>query len=85
MPSVYSGLEARVWPSSTVMTPSLPTLSITSAMISPTSGSAALIDATAAICSRLSTGLATALDLVDDRLDALLDAALDAASGWRRR
>ena len=38
------------------MTPSLPTLSITSAMIVPTSGSAALIEATAAICSRLSTG-----------------------------
>jgi hypothetical protein len=40
------------------MTPSLPTLSITSAMISPTSGSAALIAATAAICSRVSTGRA---------------------------
>ena len=56
MPSVYSVSRPRDWPSSTVMTPSLPTLSITSAMISPTSGSAALIDATAAICSRLSTG-----------------------------
>src|SRR6266545_2170452 len=55
MPSVYSFSRPRVWPSSTVMTPSLPTLSITSAMISPTSGSAALIAATAAICSRLST------------------------------
>ena len=33
--------------------------------------------ATAAICSRLSTGRATALDLVDDGLDGLLDAALD--------
>ena len=38
------------------MTPSLPTLSITSAMIVPTSGSAALIEATAAICAWLSTG-----------------------------
>src|SRR5664280_1986812 len=38
------------------MTPSLPTLSITSAMILPISGSAALIEATAAICLRLSTG-----------------------------
>src|SRR6188474_861672 len=56
MPSVYSFSRPRLWPSSTVMTPSLPTLSITSAMISPTSGSAALIAATAAICSRLLTG-----------------------------
>src|SRR3954452_126276 len=55
MPSVYSFSRPSDWPSSTVMTPSLPTLSITSAMISPTSGSAALIAATAAICSRLST------------------------------
>src|ERR1035437_1237640 len=56
MPSVYSVSRPSVWPSSTVMTPSLPTLSITSAMIVPTSGSAALIEATAAICLRLSTG-----------------------------
>src|SRR6476646_3514522 len=56
MPSVYSFSRPSDWPSSTVMTPSLPTLSITSAMISPTSGSAALIAATAAICSRLLTG-----------------------------
>src|SRR5476649_2480275 len=56
MPSVYSFSRPSDFPSSTVMTPSLPTLSITSAMISPTSGSAALIPATAAICSRLATG-----------------------------
>src|SRR5690349_10399192 len=56
MPSVYSFSRPRLCPSSTVMTPSLPTLSMTSAMISPTSGSAALMAATAAICSRLSTG-----------------------------
>src|ERR1700690_1696288 len=43
------------------MTPSLPTLSITSAMISPTSGSAAEMAATAAICSRESTGREAAL------------------------
>src|SRR5213080_1034857 len=55
MPSVYSFSRPRLWPSSTVMTPSLPTLSITSAMISPTSGSAAEIAATAAIWSRVST------------------------------
>src|SRR5215213_6894262 len=56
MPSVYSFSRPRDCPSSTVMTPSLPTLSITSAMISPTSGSAAEMAATAAICSRVSTG-----------------------------
>src|SRR6476469_3155083 len=61
MPSVYSFSRPRLCPSSTVMTPSLPTLSITSAMISPTSGSAAEIAATAAICSRVSTGRAFAL------------------------
>ena len=44
--------------SSTVMTPSLPTLSIASAMISPIVGSAAEIDAVAAICSRVSTSWA---------------------------
>src|SRR4026208_1936757 len=58
MPSVYSFSRPRDWPSSTVITPSLPTLSITSAMISPTSGSAAEMAATAAICSRVSTGRA---------------------------
>ena len=46
-------------------------------MISPTSGSAALIAATAAICSRLLTGDAVLLELGDDDLDGLLDAALD--------
>ena len=44
--------------SSTVMTPSLPTLSIASAMISPIMGSAAEMDAVAAICSLVSTSLA---------------------------
>ncbi len=44
--------------SSTVMTPSLPTLSIASAMSSPIWGSAAEIDAVAAICSLVSTSLA---------------------------
>ena len=45
--------------SSTVMTPSLPTLSIASAMISPTVVSAAEIDAVEAICSLVSTSLAS--------------------------
>ena len=78
MPSVYSVSRPSDWPSSTVMTPSLPTLSMTSAMILPTSGSAALIDATAAIWARSSTGRDWLLQLRDDRLDALLDAALEA-------
>ncbi len=43
--------------SSTVMTPSLPTLSIASAMMSPTVESAAEIDAVEAICSLVSTSL----------------------------
>ena len=44
--------------SSTVMTPSLPTLSIASAMISPTVVSAAEMLAVDAICSLVSTSLA---------------------------
>ncbi len=46
------------WLSSTVMTPSLPTLSMASAIISPISVSAAEMDATWAICSLVSAGLA---------------------------
>ena len=46
--------------SSTVMTPSLPTLSIASAMRSPICSSAAEIDAVCAICSRVSTSVAEA-------------------------
>src|SRR6266700_58699 len=57
MPSVYSFSIARPRPSSTVITPSLPTLSITSAMREPISGSAAEIEATWAISSWVSTGL----------------------------
>ena len=48
----------KVWDSSTVMTPSLPTLSMASAIISPISVSAAEIDATWAICSLESVSLA---------------------------
>ena len=58
MPSVSSSSRPKVLLSSTVMTPSLPTLSIASAMISPTVVSAAEIDAVAAICSLVSTSLA---------------------------
>ncbi len=57
IPSVYSFSMARPRPSSTVMTPSLPTLSITSAMSSPMVLSAAEIEATWAISSWVSTGL----------------------------
>ncbi len=45
----------KVWDSSTVITPSLPTFSRASAITSPTSGSAAEMAATWAISSRLST------------------------------
>src|SRR5712692_2039888 len=57
IPSVYSFSIARPRPSSTVITPSLPTLSITSAINAPISGSAAEIAATCAISSCVSTGL----------------------------
>ena len=49
----------NVWLSSTVMTPSLPTLSIASEIIAPISSSAAEIAATWAICSFSSTSLAS--------------------------
>ena len=48
----------KVWDSSTVMTPSLPTLSIASAIISPISGSAAEMAATCEICDLDSVSLA---------------------------
>ncbi len=66
----------KVWLSSTVMTPSLPTLSIASEIIWPISSSAAEMAATCEICSLESTSLArlliesTAAD--DGGLDALL-------------
>ncbi len=50
----------KVFDSSTVTTPSLPTLSIASAISSPISGSAAEMDAVAAISSFVSTSLAEA-------------------------
>ena len=58
IPSVSSRLIPKVFPSSTVTTPSLPTLSIASAIISPITVSPAEIDAVAAICSLDETGLA---------------------------
>ena len=51
----------KVWLSSTVMTPSLPTLSMASEIIWPISSSAAEMAATWAICSLESTSLARSL------------------------
>src|SRR3989304_5987927 len=73
MPSTYS---VSVWiplDSSTVMTPSLPTFSITSAMSSPISGSLlAEMAATCAICWRGGPGMGSGgpvlQPLLDDRL-----------------
>src|SRR6202165_1213851 len=57
MPSVYSFSIASPRPSSTVITPSLPTFSITSAISSPPSPPPAEMAATWAICSCVSTGM----------------------------
>src|SRR5947207_12269311 len=63
MPSVYSVSKARPRDSSTVITPSLPTRSITSAISRPIAGSAAEIAATCAISARPETSLAMALSV----------------------
>src|SRR6266508_4186305 len=60
MPSTNSSSIPNVWDSSTVTTPSLPTLSSASAMTSPMEESAAEIAATWAISSFDSTSLAAA-------------------------
>ena len=67
----------KVCDSSTVMTPSLPTLSMASEIISPISSSAAEMAATWAICSLSSTSLARSLMDVDGGLDGGLDALLE--------
>ena len=77
MPSVSSSSSPKVLLSSTVMTPSLPTLSIASAISSPMVGSAAEIEAVAAICSLVSTSLAVLSSCCGDGLDGLLDAPLE--------
>ena len=78
MPSTYSVSNLRVLLSSTVMTPSLPTLSITSAISLPISSSAAEMAATWAISVLLADRRRQFfLRLLDDRLDAALDAALE--------
>ena len=61
IPSTSSSSVSSPLDSSTVMTPSLPTFSIALATVSPTSGSAAEIDATWAIFSRSVTGIDWAL------------------------
>ncbi len=61
MPSTYSFSNSRLCDSSTVITPSLPTRSITSAMSWPISSSWAEIAATAAISSWLSMAMAISL------------------------
>src|ERR1700734_3282471 len=57
MPSVNSRSMPNVWPSSTLTTPSLPTLSMASAITSPISSSPAEIVATRAIWSLPDTSL----------------------------
>src|SRR5580692_755676 len=59
MPSVSSSSRPKVLLSSTVITPSLPTLSIASAIISPIDVSPAEMEAVEAICSLVSTSLAS--------------------------
>src|SRR2546423_5388994 len=63
MPSTKSSSMPKVFDSSTVTTPSLPTLSMASAMPSPMAPSAAEMDATWAISVRSSTSFA--IDLID--------------------
>ena len=76
MPSTSSSVVSVVLPSSTVITPSLPTFSIASASRSPISGSLlALIAPTWAISSLLETGLAMRVQVLDRRVHGLFDAA----------
>src|SRR3569833_3305022 len=58
MPSVSSSSRPKVWLSSTVITPSLPTLTIASASISPIDVAPAEMEAVEAICSFVSTSSA---------------------------
>ena len=78
MPSVNSSSVPKVLLSSTVTTPSLPTLSIALAMTSPIDASAAEMVATEAMSVLSSTSLRLLLDRLDRRSDGLLDALLQA-------
>ena len=77
MPSTVSSLVSRPLPSSTVMTPSLPTFSIASAISLPISLSLfAEMVPTWAISFLPAVGTEMRLELLDDRLDGPVDAAL---------
>jgi hypothetical protein len=77
MPSTKSVSMPKVFDSSTVMTPSLPTLSMASAICLPISASLlAEMEATLAICSLSSTSMARAAS-DDGSLDGGLDAPLE--------
>ncbi len=65
MPSTYSVSNSSAFDSSTVMTPSLPTLSMTVAISLPISGSWAEMEATEAISSKLSMEMAMPRILLD--------------------
>ena len=67
----------KVWDSSTVMTPSLPTLSMASEIMPPISVSAAEMEATWAICSLVSVSLEMSFRAGDGCLDGGLDAPLE--------
>ncbi len=72
--------------SSTVMVPSLPTLSMASAMISPMVVSQLAETVATCLISSLSlTFLADLGQLLHGGFDGLGDAALDARWDWRRR
>ena len=86
IPSVNSSSMPKVWPSSTLTTPSLPTFSIASAITLPISSSAAEMAATRAICSlpatsfdcfsrRFSTTSSTAFSMPRRRASGLAPAA----------
>src|SRR6059058_330202 len=68
MPSVNSSSSPRVWPSSTLTTPSLPTFSIASAMTSPISRARDVLAARDVLRLRL--------EVLDNAVDRGLDAAL---------
>ena len=78
MPSTNSSVVSEVLPSSTVMTPSLPTFSKASAISLPIVGSLlALMLATCSISSFLVSFLVMLVEVLDDGVDGLVDAALD--------
>ena len=81
MPSVKSSSRPKVLDSSTVMTPSLPTLSIASAMSSPTCVSCADSAATAAMSDLLLDRAGGREELLGHGLDRGVDALLQGGRG----